>query len=70
MSTQQQETFDIDGMGCKHCVTAVEDALEAVDGVAVESVEIGSATVAYDPGAASHDDLVDAIEEAGYSARA
>ncbi len=67
MSTDRQESFDIDGMGCAHCVTAVEDALDAVDGVAVEGVEIGSATVAYDPSAASHDDLVRAIEDAGYS---
>ena len=67
MSTQQKDRLDIDGMGCEHCVTAVEEALDTVDGVTVEEVEIGSATVAYDPEAASHDDLVRAIEEAGYS---
>ena len=67
MSTQQKDRLDIDGMGCEHCVTAVRDALDTVDGVTVEEVEIGSATVAYDPGAASHDDLVRAIEDAGYS---
>lgn len=67
MSTQQKETLDIDGMSCEHCVAAVEDALDALDGVTVEAVEIGSATVAYDPGTTPRSALVDAIEEAGYS---
>lgn len=70
MSTLQTETFSISGMGCAHCVAAVEDALNALDGLTVETVAIGSATVAYDPGAISRQAVVDAIEDAGYSVEA
>jgi len=67
MSTQQKETFDIDGMSCAHCVAAVEDALSSMEGATVEEVEIGSATVAYDPESTRRSVLVGAIEEAGYT---
>jgi copper chaperone CopZ len=67
MSTQQKETFDIDGMSCAHCVAAVEEALSSMEGATVEEVEIGSATVAYDPESIRRSALVDAIEEAGYT---
>ena len=66
MSTLQTETLSIHGMGCQHCVTAVDDALQALDGVTVENVEIGSATVSYDADAVSRQAVVDAINEAGY----
>ena len=67
MSTQQKETFDIDGMGCEHCVTAVRDALATLDGVTVESAAIGHATVAYDADTTPRTALVAAIEDAGYT---
>lgn len=67
MSTLQNDTFSIDGMSCLHCVAAVEDALNALDGVTVENVEIGSASVAYAPADVSRQAIVDAIEDAGYS---
>ena len=66
MSTLQNDTFSIDGMHCLHCVAAVEDALNALDDVTVDNVEIGSATVAYDADAVSRQAVVNAIEEAGY----
>ena len=61
-------TLKIDGMSCGHCVMAVTKALEALDGVAVESVSVGAASVEYDPAVASADEIVEAIGEAGYSA--
>lgn len=63
------ETLTIQGMSCGHCVRAVREALERVDGVNVEEVEIGSARVSYDPEQVDHDVLVQAVEEEGYPTR-
>lgn len=66
MSTHT-ETLQIEGMSCGHCVRAVRQALEEVEGIEVQSVEIGSAQVIYDPSATDHGDLVEVIEDAGYT---
>jgi copper chaperone len=65
--TQQTELFKIEGMSCGHCVKAVRQALEAIDGVDVENVEIGMAQVNYDPSVTDRAYLVEAIEEEGYT---
>lgn len=57
----------IDGMSCGHCVSAVDKALKAVDGVQVEQVAIGSATVSYDPASTSAAKITQAIENEGYT---
>jgi copper chaperone len=57
----------IDGMSCGHCVSAVDKALKAVDGVQVEQVAIGSATVSYDPATTSTEQITQAIEDEGYT---
>lgn len=62
-------TLKVTGMSCGHCVGAVRRALESVPGVKVETVEIGAATVTYDPAATAREALVDAIEEAGYEVK-
>jgi len=61
-------TLDIDGMSCEHCVRAVRRALEQVDGVRVDDVAIGTARVTYDPALASVEEIVDAVNDEGYSA--
>jgi copper chaperone len=61
-------TLGIDGMSCGHCVASVKKALAALDGVTVENVAIGSATVAYDPSVVSPEKIADAISDAGYTA--
>jgi copper chaperone len=61
-------TLKIDGMSCEHCVKAVKTALEALDGVTVESVSVGAATVAYDPAVATPEKLAQAVNGAGYGA--
>ena len=66
MSTAQKETIAISGMSCEHCVQAVREALSRLDGVAVDNVEIGAATVSYGD-AVSREDVIAAIEDAGYS---
>ncbi len=54
-------------MSCGHCVAAVKSALDAVPGVAVQNVTVGSATVALDS-ATSPDTALAAVREAGYEA--
>ena len=63
----REETIQIEGMGCNHCVKAVEDALAAVEGIEVHAVEIGSAQISYDPDTADPVRIVAAIEDAGYA---
>jgi copper chaperone len=66
--TMNRTTLKIDGMSCGHCVKAVKTALEALDGVTVESVSVGAATVAYDPAVATPEKLAEAVNDAGYDA--
>ena len=57
----------IDGMTCGHCVSAVDKALKKIDGVTVESVAVGSATISFDPTAVSEARIAEAVEDEGYS---
>lgn len=61
-------TLKIDGMTCGHCVAWVKKALAGVDGVTIENVAVGSATVAYDPAVASPERIAKAVTDAGYEA--
>lgn len=61
-----QVTIAVSGMSCDGCVRAVRTALEAVPGVQVNAVTIGSATVAYDEREIRGATLVQAIQKAGY----
>ncbi len=58
----------IDGMTCGHCVATVRKALETVDGATVDSVDVGSAKVSFDPQSTSADALAHAVADAGYPA--
>ena len=58
----------IEGMSCEHCVRAVRGRLERTDGVKVDGVEIGSATLDFDPAKTSVDDIEEAIADEGYTA--
>ena len=61
-------TLQISGMSCQHCVQAVRRALETIEGVDIETVEIGRAEVQFDPGTTDVSRITDAVEDAGYSA--
>jgi copper chaperone CopZ len=54
----------IQGMHCEACVRRVKQALEAVRGVRVERVEVGSATIAAEPETQAA--ALEAIRKAGY----
>lgn len=59
-------TFHIDGMSCGHCVARVQKALSKLDGVDVRNVEVGSAEVGYDPSRVSPDQILEAVDAAGF----
>lgn len=63
-------TMKVSGMSCGHCVGAVTGALKKLNGVDVESVEVGSATVNYDPSATSPAVISKAIEDVGFEVAA
>lgn len=62
------QRIEIGGMSCGHCVSHVRRALESVDGVDVEAVEIGEAVVSMPPGRGRREAVVEAIRAAGYTA--
>ena len=66
---QNSLSLAITGMHCGACVRRVTDALQNVPGVQVNSVEVGSAQVAFDPGRAAIQDIVAAVGRIGFTAR-
>ncbi len=60
-----EQTIKIEGMTCGGCVAGVKGALDRV-GVEKKEVEIGSATIHFDEEKISLDQIVEAIEDAGY----
>lgn len=58
----------IEGMTCEHCVRAVRGRLEQTEGVKVDDVTIGAATVEYDPAKTNVDEIETAIADEGYTA--
>lgn len=57
----------IDGMSCGHCVMHVQKALRALDGVDVQDVQIGRASLQFDPAKHTIDDILDVVREQGYT---
>jgi copper chaperone len=62
--------LEIDGMSCSHCVAAVTEALGELPGVKVEQVRVGAAQLSYQPDLVSPEQIVLAVEDAGYTAQA
>lgn len=63
-------TLHIAGMSCDHCVRAVRQALSNVEGLVVDAVEVGAATVHSDPSVSwgnLEPHVRDALAEAGYA---
>lgn len=61
----------VSDLGCANCANRVRNALLAMDGVLAADVDLPSrtATVAYDDGRVTVDDLVGAVEAAGAGTR-
>ena len=58
-------TFDVPGISCGHCKSAIEGALDGLDGVETATVDIDAKTVSV-RGTASDEAVTAAIDEAGY----
>jgi P-type Cu+ transporter len=67
---RQTVTLALEGMTCASCALRIEKGLKKVPGVADASVNLASerATVEYDSGAASVDDLLKKVDAVGYKA--
>jgi copper chaperone len=63
----EKVTLHIDGMSCGHCLNAVNQALGSLPGVKIGLAEIGRASLEFDSESTSSDEIVAAVEEAGYS---
>ena len=59
----------LEGMGCGGCVKNVRQVLDAVPGVTIENVAVGSAVLAYDPTKSSRQAIIEALATAGYPPR-
>src|SRR5260221_3234330 len=70
-ATSARITLPIAGMTCASCVNRIERFLLKTDGVLDASVNLGTerATVTVDPTRAGRDELVGAVEAAGYQVR-
>ncbi|MEX5269650.1 heavy-metal-associated domain-containing protein [Kocuria sabuli] len=66
-----QTTVNVSGMTCQHCVRSVTEELTALDGV--ESVDVdlvaggASPVVVTSSRELGHEEIAEAVEEAGYS---
>ena len=64
----EQIQFKVKKMGCGACVTRVTAALNSVSGVEVVSVKPGYAVVRRDPAAVTDQQIMNAVQAAGYEA--
>ncbi|TFG64130.1 MAG: copper-translocating P-type ATPase [Gemmatimonadales bacterium] len=65
--SRETRSFDVEGMHCAGCSSAVERNLNAIEGVtAAVSLPAEAATITYDPELVQFADLADAVLQAGY----
>ena len=64
-----RETFSVPEVSCGHCKSSIEGALQPLAGVSEATVSIDEkkVDVAWDPASTSREDVVAAIEGAGYA---
>jgi copper chaperone len=65
---QETLTLSIEGMHCGSCVRRVTTALQALKGVKLATVEVGTARVAFDSNQASAKEIASAVDRLGFSA--
>ncbi|MCG6550881.1 MAG: cation transporter [Candidatus Magnetominusculus sp. LBB02] len=56
----------ISGMSCQHCVGRVKKAIDAVSGVEMSTVEVGSAVVKINDSKTTQKTVEEAVAAAGY----
>lgn len=62
----EELALQITGMSCGHCVARVQKVLSKLDGVDVRNVGVGSAEMIYDPSRVSPDQILEAVDAAGF----
>jgi copper chaperone len=62
-------TLTIKGMSCGHCVQSITKVLANLKGVKVDQVKIGEASLGFYPQSITPEQIIHAIEEAGYEAQ-
>ena len=64
----KQTTLKITGLHCSGCAASVEKALKGIAGVtsAAVNLELGKATVDFDPAKVNDKDLAKAVQKAGF----
>jgi copper chaperone len=65
-----ERTYTVTGMTCEHCVAAVTAEVGKVAGVDAVHVDLASGRVAVQGEGFSDQDVVAAVDEAGYSVAA
>jgi copper chaperone len=66
---QDTLNLSIEGMHCGACVRRVTNALQAVTGVQINSVEVGSAKLAFSPEATTPEEIAAAVNGIGFTAK-
>ena len=61
--------LQIEGMHCGACVRRVTQALEALPGIRLESVEVGSARLQYDAALIDRERIPATVDGIGFPAR-
>ena len=61
---EQSRTYEVPGVSCEHCVSAIEGAVGPLDGVESVRVDLESRTVVVQGG--DDDAIRAAIDDAGY----
>jgi copper chaperone CopZ len=66
---QEAVSLSIEGMHCGACIRRVTDALGKMEGVHVNSVEVGSASLTFDPEQVTVEKIAGAVNKIGFMAR-
>jgi len=61
-------TLHIEGMSCGHCLNVVNKALQSLEGVEIQSVQMGRAQVRYDESRLDAARIAAAVTAEGYRA--
>ncbi|MFB9860775.1 copper chaperone CopZ [Salinicoccus siamensis] len=66
-----QKTIKVEGMTCGHCKSAVEGALNELDGITSANVDLEAdkVDVEYDDQKVTESSMVEAIEDQGYDVK-
>lgn len=65
-----EQIYNVEGMSCAHCEAAVTEELSALKGLSGITVSADKGTAVFDnDGSVSDEQIVEAIDEAGYDAK-